>query len=440
MSSGREAALEALTACRRLDAWSDGSLKAACRDLDRREAALAARLTYGVLQNRALLDFYLGAFCTQGFDKLEPFIRDVLRLGGYQILFMDRVPDRAAVDESVELVKRKKRQRAAGMVNAVLRRLSREKECLPEIPQQNAAGCLALRYSHPKWLVERLLSLLGEEETEAYLRLDNGSVPTTIQRNPLQCSGEELAERLAVSGASLTPHPWMPDCWLLSGGGGLDGMPDFQQGLFQVQDAAAKAAVLASGVKPGDKVLDVCAAPGGKSFAAAMEMENHGEIVACDIHRHKLALIEKGAQRLGLSCIRTELADGRSFCEEWQEGFDAVLCDVPCSGLGIIRKKPDIRYKDPGQLAGLPKVQRAVLENACRYVKPNGILLYATCTILPEENQGVTEDFLSRHPEFVREAFALPGLEEENNGSLTLWPQRHGTDGFYICKMRKPWE
>ena len=133
MSSGREAALEALTACRRLDAWSDGSLKAACRDLDRREAALAARLTYGVLQNRALLDFYLGAFCTQGFDKLEPFIRDVLRLGGYQILFMDRVPDRAAVDESVELVKRKKRQRAAGMVNAVLRRLSREKECLPEI-------------------------------------------------------------------------------------------------------------------------------------------------------------------------------------------------------------------------------------------------------------------------------------------------------------------
>ena len=329
MSSGREAALEALTACRRLDAWSDGSLKAACRDLDRREAALAARLTYGVLQNRALLDFYLGAFCTQGFDKLEPFIRDVLRLGGYQILFMDRVPDRAAVDESVELVKRKKRQRAAGMVNAVLRRLSREKECLPEIPQQNAAGCLALRYSHPKWLVERLLSLLGEEETEAYLRLDNGSVPTTIQRNPLRCSGEELAERLAVSGASLTPHPWMADCWLLSGGGGLDGMPDFQQGLFQVQDAAAKAAVLASGVKPGDRVLDVCAAPGGKSFAAAMEMENHGEIVACDIHRHKLALIEKGAQRLGLSCIRTELADGRSFREEWQEGFDAVLCDVP---------------------------------------------------------------------------------------------------------------
>lgn len=437
MNTGREAALEALTACRRLDAWSDGSLKAACRDLDRREAALAARLVYGVLQNRALLDFYLGAFCTQSFDQLEPFIRDVLRLGGYQILFMDRVPDRAAVDESVELVKRKKRQRAAGMVNAVLRRLSREKNALPELPAEDRAAYLSLRYSHPKWLVERLLSLLGEEEAEAYLRLDNGSVPTTIQRNPLRCGGKELAERLAASGASLTPHPWMPDCWLLAGGGGLDGMPDFQQGLFHVQDAAAKAAVLAAGVKPGDRVLDVCAAPGGKTFSAAMEMAGRGGIVACDIHRHKLALIEKGAERLGLACIHTELADGREAREEWLEGFDAVLCDVPCSGLGIIRKKPDIRYKDPAQLAGLPKVQRAILENAGGYVKPGGVLLYATCTILPEENQNVAEEFLSRHPEFVRERFVLPGLEEENDGSLTLWPQRHETDGFYICKMRK---
>lgn len=437
MNSGREAALEALTACRKLDAWSDGSLKAACRDLDRREAALAARLTYGVLQNRALLDFYLDALCSQRFDQLEPFIRDVLRLGGFQILFMDRVPDSAAVDESVELVKRGKRQRAAGMVNAVLRRLSREKNSLPELPGGDRADRLSLRYSHPKWLVERLISLLGEEEAEEYLRLDNGSVPTTIQRNPLRCREEELMDSMASAGASLTPHPWMPDCWLLTGGGSVDALPAFQAGWFQVQDAAAKAAVLAAGVRPGDRVLDVCAAPGGKSFAAAMEMADQGELIACDIHRHKLALLEKGAGRLGLTCIRPELADGRQCREEWVDGFDAVLCDVPCSGLGIIRKKPDIRYKDPVQLAGLPKVQRAILENAGRYVKPGGILLYATCTILPEENQGVTEGFLSCHPEFVKEPFPLPGRKEENDGSLTLWPQRHAADGFYICKMRK---
>ena len=258
MGTGREAALTALTACRRLDAWSDGSLKAACRELDRREAALAARLTYGVLQNRALLDHYLDAFCTQPFESLEPFIRDVLRLGAYQILYMDRVPDSAAVDESVELVKRNKRQRASGMVNAVLRRLSREKAALPPVPSENPVEGMSLRYSHPRWLVERLAALLGEEETEAFLRRNNEGVPTVIQRNPLRCTPEELAERLAADGALIEAHPWMPECWLLSGGGSLEAMYAFQKGWFQVQDAAAKAAVLASGVKPGDRVLDVC--------------------------------------------------------------------------------------------------------------------------------------------------------------------------------------
>ena len=166
-------------------------------------------------------------------------------------------------------------------------------------------------------------------------------------------------------------------------------------------------------------------------------MEGRGEIIAGDIHRHKLTLIEKGAERLGLTCIQPALADGRQFREEWLEGFDAVLCDVPCSGLGIIRKKPDIRYKDPAQLAGLPRVQRAILENAGRYVKPGGVLLYATCTVLPEENEEITADFLSRRPEFALEPFRLPGLDGENGGSITLWPQRHGTDGFYICRMRR---
>lgn len=433
MGSGRDAALEALTACRRLDAWSDNSLKAASRGLDRREAALAARLAYGVLQNRALLDFYLDQFCDQSFDELEPFIRDVLRLGAYQILYMDRVPDSAAVDEAVEAVKRGKRKRAAGLVNAVLRRLSREKGSLPAIP----AGLdgLALRYSHPRWLVERLDGLLGREEAEAFLRLDNGSVPTTIQHNPLRGTAEELAASLDA--ANITPHSWMPGCYLLSGGGDLAALPAFQKGLFQVQDAAAKAAVLAAGPKPGWRVLDVCAAPGGKSFTAAIEMEDKGEVIACDIHQHKLALIQKGAERLGLQSIRPVLADGRQERAEWMEGFDLVLCDVPCSGLGIIRKKPDIRYKDPQALAGLPTVQRAILDNASRYVRPGGILLYATCTVLPEENGEVTDGFLACHKAFQKEPFSLPGLKGETDGSLCLWPQRHGTDGFYICKMRR---
>lgn len=435
--TGREAALQVLTACRKLDAWSDGSLKAAVRGLDRREAAFASRLTYGVLQNMALLDFYLGQYCTQSFQQLEPFVRDVLRLGAYQILFMDRVPDSAAVSQAVEMAKGHKRQRAAGLVNAVLRKLSQNKNHLPPIPASDTASYLSLRYSHPKWLVERLLDMLGREEAEAFLSMDNAGAPTTIQRNPLRCGGKELVDRLEGAGAVCSPHRWLPDCWEVAGAGDLEELPPFREGWFQVQDAAAKFAVLTAGPKPGDRVLDVCAAPGGKTFAAAMAMEDRGEIVACDIHRHKLELIEKSACRLGITCVKTELADGRENRADWNERFDLVICDVPCSGIGIIRKKPDIRYKDPAALGGLPAVQRAILENAGRYVRPGGILLYATCTVFPEENGQATEAFLQGHPEFRMEPFPLPEGTGETDGSLTLWPQRHGTDGFYLCKMRK---
>lgn len=435
--TGREAALQVLTSCRKLDAWSDSSLKNAVKGLDQREAAFAARLTYGVLQNRALLDFYLGQYCTQSFEKLEPFVRDVLRLGAYQILFMDRVPDSAAVSEAVEMAKGHKRQRAAGLVNAVLRQLSRNKTSLPEIPAEDPAAYLSLRYSHPAWLTKRLLELLGREEAEAFLRMNNESAPMAIQRNPLKCSAGELLHTLEEAGVSVTAHQWLPDCWLLSGTGDLEALPAFRDGWFQVQDAAAKAAVLAAAPKSGDRVLDVCAAPGGKSFAAAMAMAGRGEIISCDIHRHKLELIERSAQRLGLACVETALADGRENREEWNGRFDVVICDVPCSGMGIIRKKPDIRYKDPTALSGLPAVQRAILDNASRYVTSGGVLLYATCTVLPEENGGVTDGFLQAHPEFERESFRLLPGQEETSGSLTLWPQRHGTDGFYICKMRK---
>lgn len=435
--TGREAALQVLTACRRLDAWSDGSLKAAVKGLDRREAAFATRLTYSVLQNRALLDFYLGQYCSQSFDKLEPFVRDVLRLGACQILMMDRVPDSAAVSEAVEMVKRHKRQRAAGFVNAVLRKLSQNKNDLPEIPERDTSEYLSLRFSHPKWLVDRLIEILGREQAEEFLRLDNEAVPMTIQRNPLKCGSGDLVKELETVGAAVTAHSWLPDCWELTGTGDLEQLDAFQNGWFQVQDAAAKAAALAAGAKKGDKVLDVCAAPGGKTFACAMAMENEGEIISCDIHEHKLELIERSAERLGIECVKTALADGRENREEWNGQFDLVICDVPCSGLGIIRKKPDIRYKDPKALAGLPRIQRAILENACRYVKSGGTLLYSTCTILPEENDAVAEDFLAAHSEFYKEPFRVAAGQEETDGSLTLWPQCHGTDGFYLCKMRK---
>lgn len=204
-----------------------------------------------------------------------------------------------------------------------------------------------------------------------------------------------------------------------------------------VQDAAAKLAALAAEVQPGDRVLDVCAAPGGKSFAMAMAMKDRGQLLACDVHPFKLKRIEEGAARLGLTCIRTAAADARERRADWVGQADVVMADVPCSGLGIIRKKPDIRYKDPRELAQLPLVQRAILENAATCVRPGGRLLYSTCTVLPEENEDVTGDFLAKHPEFEPEPAAFPLPVGPCGGQMTLWPQRHGTDGFYICRMRR---
>lgn len=243
---------------------------------------------------------------------------------------------------------------------------------------------------------------------------------------------------LAASGVAAAPHPWLPGCLVLTGTGNLEALPAFQEGLFYVQDAAARLAVVAAAPAPGMRVLDACAAPGGKSFACAIAMEGKGEVVSCDIHPHKETLIRAGADRLGLSIITPATQDAKEYREDWREGFDLVLADVPCSGLGIIRKKPDIRYKDPAPLAGLPAVQQAILENVSRYVRPGGVLLYATCTLLRRENEAVVEAFLDRHHNFTPEALELPGpVGALPTGMATLWPHRHGTDGFFFAKMRK---
>ncbi len=437
--SARDTALRVLSAGRTASAWADASLKAQLqRDgLSGAEAALATRMVYGVLQNRALLDFYLGAYCTQKVGHLQPPLADILRLGAYQILFLDKVPDRAAVNESVELAKRNKRGQAAGLVNAVLRKVSLNKDTLPPIPRRDEAQYLSVRYSHPKWLVKRLLTLLGREEAEAFLAADNGIVPLTVQVNTLKTTAEDLAAELTAAGVTAAPHPWVPDCLELSGSGDLTALEAFQTGKFFVQDPAAKLVSLISAPKKGQRVIDVCAAPGGKSFGAAIAMEDRGEVLACDLHENKLSRIEAGAARLGLKSIWDFAADGTVFRPEWAESADVVLVDAPCSGLGIIRKKPDIRYKSPDDLFTLTVAQSTILENAARYVKPGGTLIYSTCTILPEENGQVVDGFLSGHPEFSRETFTLPAPMGEQPGELTLWPHRHGTDGFYICHLRR---
>ena len=432
MTGSREAALEVLTACRKSDAYVDAALKSTLRraKLSPRDAALTSHITYGVVQNRMLIDYYLDKLCKNGTDDLEPVILDILRIGACQILLMDRIPHSAAVNEAVSMAKVHHRPRAAGMVNAVLRNLSRSKDALTPPPD------LPRRTSHPQWLVERLTAILGREEAEQCLIANNAPAPMTVQTNTLQTTSEALCEELRTAGVAVMPHPFLEGCFFLEGAGDIEALPAFTEGRFLVQDAAARLTAIAADCRPGTVLIDVCAAPGGKSFAAAMAMKNQGEIVACDIHPHKLQLLQRGAERLGVTCLRTELADGRQRREAFIGSADTVFCDVPCSGLGIIRKKPDIRYKVPKALAGLPEVQLAILRNAKEYVKPGGVLVYSTCTILPEENEQVVQALLQDAPELSLESFSLPGVGA-CPGEITLWPHRHQTDGFYICKLRK---
>ncbi len=430
----RTTALAALIACRKQGAWADGVLKEyIARDrLDRRDAALASRLCYGVLQNRMLLDHYIGQCLTGSMKKLQPVVLDILRLGMYQLLFLDKVPVSAAVNEAVEQTKKYANRSASGLVNGVLRHGARERDRL------QAPKDLSVRYSHPAELVALLRDSVGDDQIEGLLASHNEAPATVIQVNTLVSTDEAVLEALEAVGAAVEPHPWMAHAYSISGFGNLERMELFREGGFFVQDPAARLAVEAAGLQPGMQVLDGCSAPGGKSFAASLAMENQGSMISCDIHAHKIDLLRKGAERLHISIMDPTLQDASQFVPQWEQSMDAVIADVPCSGLGVIRKKPDIRYKDLNGLERLPEVQTRILDNLCRYVKPGGVLLYSTCTILKRENEEVVLNFLKNHIEYQLEPFAMPeGLAGTNNGMLTLLPSIHETDGFFICKLRR---
>ena len=427
--------MTALEKCRRADAWSDAVLGSVMdsEQLQGRDRGLAAALCYGVLQNRMLLDYVIGNASSVPMRKIEPKVLDILRLSAYQLKFMDRIPASAAVNEGVSLCRSCGAARAAGFVNAVLRKIASSPA---EFPTGTDAEALSLRYSHPKWLVEEYLKQLGAEETEALLRSQNGETPVTLQVNTLRTGTEALCAELTERGLDARLHPFVPDCVQLRHSGELSSLDAFRRGDFYVQDAAAKLAVLAAAPKIGMKILDACAAPGGKSFAAAI-LSGGAEILSCDLHENKLKRIRDGAERLCLQGIETAVMDGRTFHPEYEGKFDLVIADVPCSGLGVIRKKPDIRYKDQNDFTALPDIQLAILRNVSRYAAPGGTLLYSTCTVRKEENESVAETFLAENSAFAAESFTLPGVGACPSGMLQLWPQRHGTDGFFFAKMRK---
>lgn len=431
----REAALKALLAFEKRDAWSDAFLNGLFRQetMPPREAALCYRLTAGVLQNREAIDWYLRPYLH---TSLQPAVRAILRCAVYQLAYMDRIPVSAAVNEAVDLAKRKANPAAARLVNAVLRRLTAQP--LPPLPAGDDAESLSIRYSHPTWLTDYYLRLLGPERTRRLLEADNRVPPTTLRVNRLKGDQAAALAALEKEGAEAVPIPPLDGFLGLESRGGVSGLAAFQAGLVTVQDPAAALPVLASGAEPGLRVLDACAAPGGKSFLLAQQMENRGELVACDLHPAKLERIREGAARLGVVNLATRQMDARTPPPDFRAAFDLVLADAPCSGLGVVRKKPEIRYKAPEALAALPDIQLAILNGLADCVRPGGVLVYSTCTLLREENEAVTDAFLAAHPGFSREALPLPhpfGIVA--SGQLTVWPDEYETDGFYLCRMRK---
>lgn len=433
MDKAREAAVFALERTRRDGAWSS-ALSDAMKtkyDLDSRSLSLAVSISLGVLQSTALLDYYID-LNSKSASKIEPKVRDIMRSGAYQLIFMDKIPASAAVNESVSLCKKLGYSRASGFCNAVLRKIASCSDKLPEPPGKGTAQYLSVKYSHPQQLAQYIVDRRGYDAAEAFLAADNTIPDTCLQVNTLKITPDELMARLLAESIPCSMHPWLPNCIVTAGS--VSSMPGFDEGLFYVQDPAAKCAVLAAALEPGMYVLDSCAAPGGKSFAAAIAMRNEGSIDSCDLHDKKIRLISEGAQRLGLSCINAFLHDAR---EPFYRQYDAIIADVPCSGYGVIRKKPEIRYKPLEDSASMPAIQAAILENLSQYVKPGGVIVYSTCTVLKRENEDVVKAFLRAHAEFSAEGFTLPNGETAADGYITFWPDIHGTDGFFVSKLRR---
>ena len=387
--------------------------------------AWVRELVYGVLEQKIYLDYLLEHLIPKGLKGIKKQVLTLLRMGLYQLIFMDSVPAYAAIGETVKLAKKLAPGRD-GFVNGVLRGYERRGAEIP-FPdrEKDLTAYLSVRYSYAPWIVHLWISQYGAEKAEEMLAQGNSRPSISIRVNLTKTSRAALAAALREAGF-IAEEPDASERVLFVQGGGLLETPMYQSGFFSVQDLASVLAAEALDALPGQTVLDLCAAPGGKTLAAAEIMENTGIVKAFDIYKHKLALIDAQAQRLGLTNIITEVQDGCVFQEKLAQTADCVLVDGPCSGLGVIRRKPEIKYKvltdDGRQLA---EKQLAILENACRYVKEEGILVYSTCTVNRIENTDVTERFLKQHPEFVQ-LFARQFL-----------PDTGETDGFYICKMRK---
>lgn len=421
MTNPRKLAVSALLKIEKDNAYSNITLAAFLKDaeLGAQDKALFSALVYGVLDRKITLDFVLSKFMKTPLKKTAPFTLAVLRTALFQIMYMDKIPESAAVNEAVKLIKKSKESRNAGFVNAVLRSVLREEICLP---QGDTAEELSIKYSCPLWITESFVKDYGTDTARSLLEESVKAPPMCLRVNTTKTDKVSLKAGLLKENTE-TEDGDCPDCLIVKNGMDIQASSLYKKGYFYAQDEASQRAVAVLAPKKGERVLDMCAAPGGKSFTMACLMQNEGEIIACDLYEKRASLIAEGAKRLGLDIIKTAVADATEYDEALGK-FDCILCDVPCSGLGVLRRKPDIKYKPECDFKELEEIQYRILKNAFKYLKKGGRILYSTCTLRREEN----ENLVIR---FQKEYNTLSKVYEH-----TFMPHIDKTDGFYCALLK----
>lgn len=404
-------------------AYSNITVDAVLKNNDVVSAPFVCQLVYGVIERKITLDYILSQYLTQPLKKLNPQVLTILRMGVYQIKFLDKVPDSAAVNESVKLVKKIKCAFASGLVNSVLRKVSASEVSYPET--DNKAFDLSIKYSCPIELVKHYADDYGFEDTEKFLKDSLGNAPIFLRVNTLKTTTDKLIDILASENVSATKCDDLENAVMLTNGGAVFKTKAYKDGLFHVQDKASQICISKLDPKPDEVVFDMCASPGGKTFTIAEIMNNKGKVYSFDLYEHRVKLIADGAKRLGIDIVDAKTEDSAEFNSKMPKA-DRILCDVPCSGLGVIRRKPEIRYKDLGFVDNLCELQYNILNCSAKYLRNNGIIVYSTCSLNKKENEDICNKFLSEHDDFIK-----------IDDYITLWPHKNGTDGFFIAKLKK---
>ncbi|ALC91034.1 16S rRNA methyltransferase [Bacillus sp. FJAT-18017] len=439
----REAALSLLESVEKNQAYSNLLLNSAIEKnaVPQRDIGLLTELAYGTLQRSMTLDYYLAPFLKTG-KKIERWVILLLRLTLYQMIYLDRIPDHAAINEAVEIAKKRGHKGISGMVNGVLRSIQRE-GVRPLEAIENPAERLSIETSHPLWLVERWIAQFGYDKTREMCEVNLTAPLQTARVNLPKITRQDCVALLEEEGYAVEISPIIPEA-IRALKGNLASSKAFKEGFLTIQDESSMLAAYALGAMENEYILDACAAPGGKTTHIAEKLGGTGAIVSLDLHEHKVRLIEDNASRLGLQNIEVHALDSRKAGERFEPGtFNRILLDAPCSGLGVMRRKPDMKYvKKEGDLTGLAKIQQDLLDSVAPLLKKGGILVYSTCTVDREENQASVEAFLGRHPEFEKDMSLADRMPEPvrpliDGFELQVLPQDFGSDGFYIASLRK---